>query len=189
MKGFGAHLQKSKFKKMTAKNHHELQHQILNISNQQLALMHQLADNKHKNSKIFLPGERQETNVPASALLSQGALAKYHRESLNGGGILDLAGLSFNKVVEYGGKGAKMLGKWALRNPSEAIGLGIGLVKEGKKLLTSKKTEDIDLSKLNVTKQEREAIDKLLVDSSDDEKKPGGNLRVRKKKQKDRWTI
>ena len=151
--------------------------------------MHQLAENTHEHSKLFLPGEKHETTVPPAALLSQGALAKYHRQTLNGGGILDLASLSFNKVLEYGGKGAKMIGKWALANPQQAIGLSIGLVKEAKKILTSKKGADVDLSKLNVSKQEREAIDKLLVDSSDDEKKPGGTLRVRKKKQKDRWTI
>ena len=202
IKGFKTHLPAKHFKVSKAKTKHELQHDILSMSNHHLAVVDAIVNAVSEGKKlnpVFYPqvdlkhlrGVAQKLKGHTSTQIQLARRA----QSLPGGGAMDLfnAGVKMvkpaAKVAWTGLKaGAKMTAKWVLEHPDSAIKLGQTAVAVGTALLESDSESESEEMKTQKP-HHREAIDDLLLTSEDE--KGGSLVPVRRKPKRDnsRWVI
>ena len=141
IKGFGTHLQSRHFKKSKAKTKHELQNEILGMSNQQLAVFDEIVNKSsqgkqmdHIHYPIFDIREHREISRKLKGHThTQVALARRTREIKGGFAV----GALFNATKAVATKGAKVIlktGKAALKAGSKAaLKAGKAAFKSGSK--------------------------------------------------------
>ena len=201
IKGFKTHLPAKHFKVSKAKTKHELQHDILSMSNHHLSVVDEIVNKVSEGKKlnpvyypqVDLKHLREVARKLKGHTSTQVQFARKARD-LPGGGAMDLfnAGVKMIKPaakVAWSGlkTGAKVTAKWMLEHPEATIKLGQTAVAVGTTLLESEPESESE--EIRQKPHHKEAIDDLLLTSEDE--KGGRLMPVRRKPKRDnsRWVI